>query len=183
MTSAPEFSRPVRLDELGEGPRRFSIEAEPEERAALVRRFALQSLDHLRSNVELTRSGDRIRLTGTFDAKLVQSCIASGDPVPASIAEPVTLIFVPEAAMEAAEEEIELSGEDCDTLAHDGRTVDMGEAIAQSLGLAMNPYPRSPAAQAALRAAGVASEEEEAAKPTGPFGALAGLKAQLEGKK
>ena len=43
------------------------------------------------------------------------------------------------------------------------------------MALALDPFPRGPNAAAALREAGVISEEE--AKP---LGALAGLKAQLE---
>jgi hypothetical protein len=46
------------------------------------------------------------------------------------------------------------------------------------LSLSLDPYPRSPDAEAALREAGVKSEDE--VEPAGP---LAGLKDLLEGKK
>jgi hypothetical protein len=49
--------------------------------------------------------------------------------------------------------------------------------VAQSLGLALNPYPRSPEAEKMLKAAGVKSEEDVA-----PTGALAGLKDLLAKK-
>ena len=42
--------------------------------------------------------------------------------------------------------------------------------------MAIDPYPRSPAAAEALREAGVIGEEE-----AGPFAALAALKAKLSG--
>ena len=45
------------------------------------------------------------------------------------------------------------------------------------MALALDPFPRGPGAEAALKVAGVISEEE-----AGPFGALAGLKDRL-GKK
>ena len=75
------------------------------------------------------------------------------------------------------EVELELAPEDCDTMFHDGQTIDLGEAVAQSLVLALNPYPRSPEAENILKAAGVKSEEDVA-----PVGALAGLKDLLAKK-
>ena len=39
--TAPEFSRPVRIDTLGAAPRNVAIEADEAERAALARRFGL----------------------------------------------------------------------------------------------------------------------------------------------
>jgi hypothetical protein len=60
---------------------------------------------------------------------------------------------------------------DLDTMFHDGQAIDLGLAIADTLALALNPYPRGPAADEALKAAGVLSEAE-----AGPFAALAKLK-------
>jgi hypothetical protein len=59
---------------------------------------------------------------------------------------------------------------------HDGQAIDLGAAIADSLALVLDPYPRSPRAADALREAGVISEEE-----AGPFAALAALKGKLSG--
>ena len=52
--------------------------------------------------------------------------------------------------------------------------IDLGEAAAETVALALDPFPRSPRAADVLRDAGVISEEE--AKPKG---ALAGLGALL----
>ena len=51
---------------------------------------------------------------------------------------------------------------------------DLGEAVAQSFALLLDPFPRSPNADAVLKAAGVKEEGE-----VGPFGALAALKDKL----
>ena len=56
-------------------------------------------------------------------------------------------------------------------------SVDLGEAAAETMALALDPYPRAPEAPNVLREAGVLSEEE-----AGPFGALAGLRDKLEKK-
>lgn len=174
MTSAPvapEFSRPVKLDSLGPGPRAESMAAGPEEREALARRFGLTELGALTAECSLVREGQLVTVTGHVHAALSQPCVATGEPVPATIDEPLLLQFGPPAPPGAADEEIELAGEALDQLEHDGRAVDLGEAVAQTLALALDPYPRSPRAAAALKAAGVKSEAE-----AGPFAALAALK-------
>ena len=58
----------------------------------------------------------------------------------------------------------------------DSGAIDLGEAAAQTLALALDPYPRSPGAAAALKEAGVIGEGE-----AGPFGGLAALKGKLGG--
>ena len=57
------------------------------------------------------------------------------------------------------------------TVFYTGGAIDLGEAAAETLALVLDPFPRSPGAQAALREAGVLNEEE-----AGPFAALAKLK-------
>ena len=96
--------------------------------------------------------------------------------MPEHIDEPFDLRFVRAPNAAAAEEEMELSGDELDTIFHDGSMVDLGGAIADTLALSLDPYPRSAGADAALKEAGVLNEEE-----AGPFGALAGLKAKLAG--
>jgi uncharacterized metal-binding protein YceD (DUF177 family) len=105
---------------------------------------------------------------------VVQACVASGDPVKARIDEAFSLKFVPEA--DGAEEELELDVEDVDTIDYAGSAIDIGEAVAETLALSLDPFPRSPDADAALKAAGVLSEDEVV---SGPFAALKGLKDKL----
>lgn len=174
-TQLPEFSRPIRLDTLGEAPRALDIEANDAERAALARRFGLIALDRLTAGVRLHREGQSILAEGRLTAVASQSCIASGEPVPANIDEPFRLRFLPEDLIGEAEE-IELSEEDCDTLPFNGGLIDIGEAVAETLSLALDPFPRSPHADEVLKAAGVLQEGE-----AGPFSALKALKDRLGG--
>jgi uncharacterized metal-binding protein YceD (DUF177 family) len=166
----PEFSRPFRLDELGSAPRAVAIEADPAERAALARRFGLLSIDRLTADAQLIREGDLVRADGTLAANVVQACVASGDPVPAAIAERFSLRFVP-AGNEEAVEEVELEESELDEVDYEGGAVDLGEAAAQTLALALDPFPRAPNADEKLRDAGVIGEED-----AGPFAALKALK-------
>lgn len=168
-----EFGRAYRLDTIGEVFRAVSVKANEAERSALAGRFGLIAIERLSGEARLRRVASGIAAEGRLEAAVTQSCVASGEPVAAVIDEPFELLFVPEGAGET-NAEIELSLEDCDTIAHDGQAIDLGEALAQTLALALDPFPRAEGAEAVLRAAGVLSEEE-----AGPFGALAGLREKL----
>jgi uncharacterized metal-binding protein YceD (DUF177 family) len=174
--SGPEFSRPVRIDTLGEGNRSIAIEADEGERAALAARFGLLSLASLTAESELRREGDVIIAEGRLRATAEQACVASGAPVPASVDEPFSLRFVPEGDIEEGAE-IELDAEDWDTIDYSGGAIDLGEAAAETLALSLDPFPRAADADAVLREAGVLSEDEVV---TGPFAALQGLKDKLK---
>jgi hypothetical protein len=171
----PEFSRSYHLDSLG-GLKTLEIEATSEERAALARRFGLQDVAELKAQVTVTPVAAGIDVAGHMTGRATQICVVTGEPVPAFVSQDFGVRFVaPEAAPEA--EEIELNAEECDIMEYDGQAIDIGEAVAQTLDLALDPYPRSANAEARLREAGVLAEGE-----AGPFGALAALKEKLQGK-
>ena len=119
-----------------------------------------------------------MRATGRVAASLEQRCVVTGEPVAAHVDEPFEIAFVPEPRAGDVPEEVELRPEDCDVVFHDGAAIDLGTAIADTLALSLDPYPRSAAAEAALREAGVLSEEE-----AGPFAVLAQLKKELGGSE
>jgi len=167
---APEFSRVIRLNEIGDGTRERTIEADEAERKALARRFGLIALGRLEARLHVIPEAKSWLVTGTLIADVEQSCVATGEPVPAHIEAPFSVRFVRDLDSPEAEE-IELSDEDCDLLQLEGERIDMGETVAQSLALNLDPYPRAPDADATLRKLGVLSEED-----AGPFAALKGLK-------
>ncbi|MFE8585494.1 YceD family protein [Sphingomonas sp. NCPPB 2930] len=173
----PEWSRPEKIDTIGEREKTVTIQASEEERRALAGRFGLVSIDALAADLVVRRDAMGILVTGTVRAKVAQPCSVTGDPVPATVDEPVALRFV-EPSGHGGDEEIELSEDSLDTIEIEGGTIDLGEAAAETMALSLDPFPRSPHAAAALKEAGVISEDE-----AGPFGALAGLKAKLEGKE
>jgi uncharacterized metal-binding protein YceD (DUF177 family) len=173
-----EFSRPFRLDALSGEPRSVQIEAEPAEREALAARFELVAVDALTAEARLSRRGDIVEAVGLLRASVTQSCIATAEPVEAKLEERFQVEFRPPPDVRA-DEEVELDEQELDVVFYDGGAIDLGEAVAQTLALALDPYPRSPAAEAALREAGVKSEEE-ARLESSPFAALKGLKEQLE---
>jgi uncharacterized metal-binding protein YceD (DUF177 family) len=163
-----DFAHRLTLDRIRDGER-VDLVADEAERAAIADRLDLAALDRLEAHASLSRDGDQVRAAGRVAAALHQRCVVTGEPVTAHVDEAFEIAFVPEPRV--GDEEIELSAEELDVVFHDGATIDLGSAIADTLALALNPYPRSASAEAALREAGVLSEEE-----AGPFAALAQLK-------
>ena len=173
--TAPEFSRPHPVRAIHAAPEGLSIEADADERTALAERFGLVSLDELAADLAMQREEAGIMLRGAVRAAVQQACVVTGDPVASDIDETFALRFLPESDRPASdEEEIELDDADCDTVFYLGDSIDLGEAAAQTMALALDPFPRAPGADEAAREAGILSEE--AAKPDGPLAALAKLK-------
>lgn len=168
------FAHDLRLDSIRDGDR-LDLVADDEERRSIATRLGLGAIDGLEAHVSLARTGEVVRAQGRLIASLEQSCVVTGEPVTAHIDEPFALVFMPEPKT-GSDDEIELGPQDCDTVFHDGGTIDLGGAIADTLALSLNPYPRSAEASAALKDAGVMSEAEAS-----PFAALAQLKKDLEG--
>lgn len=164
----PEFSHPVRLDEIGREPVAVRLSAKKAEREALCARFGWLALERLDAALSYHRAGDAVELSGTLSAQLTRPCVASNLPVAEAVKAPLHVRFV---AVLGEDEEVELDAEECDTIEHDGRTVDLGEAVAQTLALALDPFPRSADADTVLKKAGVLGEGE-----AGPFAALKVLK-------
>ena len=171
--SAPEFSRPVRVDTLGAEPRTMTIEADEAERGGGARRFGLVAIDRLAADAALVRDGEEVVATGRIAAAVTQSCVASAEPVAAAVDEPFELRFRP-APAPRPDEEVEL-GKRARPDPYDGAAIDLGAAVAETLALSLDPYPRAPNAEDALKAAGVKSEEE-----AGPFAPLAGLRDKMK---
>lgn len=173
MSGAPEFSRIVRLDEIGRIQWPAHVAADEGERMSLARRFGFASLDRLEADYTLSRDGDTLTATGEISADLSQPCVATGEPVPETVREDFTIRFVPEDQLDThhADEEVELDAEECDLLPYTSNRIDIGEAIAETLALSVSPYPRSKNADSWLREAGVLTEDQ-----AGPFAALAALK-------
>jgi uncharacterized metal-binding protein YceD (DUF177 family) len=169
------FAHRLKLDQVHDGER-VELTADDAERAAVASRLGLDSLDCFQAHATLTRKGSVIEAEGRVLASLKQSCVVTGDPVPAHVDEAFSMIFMPEPDAGRSDEEIELAPSDCDVVFYDGATIDLGAALADTLALSLDPYPRSAGADAALKEAGVLSEAE-----AGPFAALAQLKKGSEG--
>jgi uncharacterized metal-binding protein YceD (DUF177 family) len=166
---APEFSRVVPLTRLGVEPFRQHIEATAEEREKLSRRFDLLALDRLVAEVELRRqSGEVILLEAAFEAEFEQCCSVTLDPVRGAVSDRFSLVYGP---AEDGAQEIALTGDEPAFEPLNDDVIDVGEAVAQELSLALPEFPRHP--DAIIE--GIAPDE-----PEGPFASLARLRKSTE---
>ncbi|MCH8616804.1 DUF177 domain-containing protein [Sphingomonas sp. SM33] len=165
-----DFAHRLPLNQIRDGER-IDLSADEGERGRIAERLGLPALDCMNAHAALDVKGEIVRVRGRLKASLSQSCVVTGDPVEAHIDEPFDIYFLPEPTQSTPDEEVELAESDCDVVFHDGATIDLGEAIADTLALSLDPYPRSAGAEATLKEAGVLTEEQ-----AGPFAALAKLK-------
>lgn len=184
---APEFSRIVQADRVPDGAMEQRIEASPAERGALARRFELEAIESLVATVRLgrVRGGPLVRVEGSLEAEVVQTCTVTLDPVRNRVADTFTTLFAPPHLVPKDESAIDL-----DPMAEDvpepliGGRIDIGELTAQYLSLALDPYPRAPGVafdggaedDAIEPGRDVEPAEEASSKRPNPFTALARLK-------
>lgn len=159
----PEFHRPLALDRIGASGLDMTIEATPAECAALTERMRLPAVHALTCVYHLIReSRDLIAARGHLQARVTQTCVVSLEDFEATVEEVFQVRFVP-----AGEEADDIDPESDDEIPYEGNTIDLGEAAAEQLGLALDPYPRMPNAEL--------PEADVEADPN-PFAALAGLR-------
>lgn len=168
--TAPEFARLVPLARLGSEPFRQRIEAIAEERRNLAARFELLSLDRLSAEVELRhKEGGVILLAAEFVAEFEQCCAVTLEPVRGALSGRFSLVYGP---APDEEPEIALSGDEPAFEPLTGDTIDIGEAVAQELSLALPEFPRHPDA--------TIDEFLAADTPESPFASLARLGKRAE---
>ncbi len=165
----PEFSRPVDVRQA-EG-KHMQLTANPQECAALARRFGLVRIERLAAELVLSRVENGAEGRGQLKAAIVQTCAVSGEDLPVKIDEPIFFRFVSAEGELRPDEEVEISLDDCDEIEFSGTMIDVGEAVAQSLALAIDPFAVGPNAEQVRRKAGLLDEGA-----AGPFAALAALK-------
>ena len=180
----PEFSRPVRIDDLPASGRSVAAAANEREREALARRFALAAVARLEVAGEVTaiRGGTVVRLSARLSAEVTETCVVTLAPLERRIEADFVRLYAAGGTPEArAGEEIffDEEAEDIEPLV--GNRIDAGEAAAEQLALELDPYPRAEGA-ALPPDAGVAAppaEGRDDAQEAGegrdrPFADLAG---------
>ncbi len=163
--SESELVRMIKVRQLpGEA---VVVEANEAELTALAVRFDLPKVDELRAELSLEKDGTAVLANGPMHARFVQTCAVSGEEFPVEVSEHLALKFVDAETTRAAlasdseELEIELDADDLDEIEYSGDAFDLGEAVAQSLGLAIDPYAEGPNADAARKDAGITQEGEQ----------------------
>lgn len=159
----PELHRPLPADRVTSAGYTAEVVADPAECAALAARMGIPAVLALSCRFRLTAGqGGTILAEGALRARVSQICVISLEPFESEVAEDFRVRFVP-AGSETEDEDPEAD----DELPYEGSAIDLGEAAAEQLGLALDPYPRAPGA--------VLPGEAELGSSS-PFAALARLR-------
>jgi uncharacterized metal-binding protein YceD (DUF177 family) len=159
-----EFSRPVKAGHIHGAPQRYELAADEAVRAALAERFQLPGIAALTGVFTLSHHRAGIIAADLhMKARVTQLCVITLEPFEADIEERVALHFVPVEKLADEEELPPESLEGPDEIPYQDDVIDLGEALAEQLALALDPYPRKPGAELPAEA----SDDE-----TNPFAAL-----------
>jgi uncharacterized metal-binding protein YceD (DUF177 family) len=171
-SDSQEFSRFVEADSVGTHRMERRINANPEECAALAKRFDLVKIDRLEAVFSLKRAGGGIiHVSGTLEAEVTQSCVVTLAPVPAKIAETFSADFADEDRRRTDDQDLDFAADDPPEPIRNGH-IDLGELAAEQLALALDPYPRAPDATIPAEFSPEEDAEAEPERPVNPFSIL-----------
>jgi uncharacterized metal-binding protein YceD (DUF177 family) len=166
-----DWTKPLRLHEVGRGPVTLALEPDAAQRAKIARDNGLEGLPSLTAQVTVKPWLDGAEITGRFQAVVEQICSVSLDPFEQRLAGEIDVRVVPAGSPHASSEEggeVELDPEAPDPPdVLEGDVVDVAAYVVEHLALEIDPFPRKPGAQFDY-----APPTEEAS----PFAALKTLK-------
>ena len=174
-----ELSHLVTPSELGRREVVIEIEADGEARAGLARRFGLLDLPALHATVRLTwlRGAKVLRVGGRSRARAVQSCVVTLEPVANAVVGVVEAAYTTDADVagaavgDMAPDDDVAPGADARPEFLNGEEIDVGEVVAEYLGLNLDPYPRCEGVIFSAE-----DDDEEGSKRVSPFAVLRDLK-------
>lgn len=172
-----DFTYIFQVDKLGPNPKKIHIEANGDELSALKERFDLKNIAFFKGTATLKRlSGKKIACDFQAQAKITQECVATFAPIETVINLDFQRIYDSSITPLDKEKEVEIeidATEELDPII-DG-VIDLGAAMAEELGLEIDPFPRADGT--AYTELGVGPEiTEEEIESNNPFAVLAELK-------
>ena len=176
---SPEFCRRIVVEEIPAAGDTCEIVAKPEERVALARRFGLLAITELSASLRLRplRHG-LVRVEGRLTAALEQRCVVTLAPPSRRIDDSFAVVYGPISAGAATREVVVTLDEDGPPEPIEDGAIDLGEATAQRLALALDDYPRAPNASLDTLRAELGGMGQARNPPSGPFAALAASRAR-----
>ena len=174
--SGSELRREFRLDELDNGDRAVNFSANEAECDSLASRLEVAGISSLDAKLSIRRLEEGIYgVTGGFEAEVAVKIEGEEAALDFTVAEPVEETYVTTQGWKVLE--VRTVDGEVDAELVDGSTIDLGELIAQSLSLALDPILLE---AGALEEGVVAysSGPEEGADNPHPFAALAALRGE-----
>jgi len=171
-----EFSRPLDVTRVPVQGCTEKISAEPEECAALAARFGLPAIHGLGAELQISRwRGEGLKIKGRFTLDLEQTCVVSLDIFRSTLADMFETYFLPAKAADGADE---VTIEEGDAEPFENGIIDMGEVVAEAVGLVLDPYPKKPG----VTFADIVEDDEASGKEGARSSPFAGLGRLKEGK-
>jgi hypothetical protein len=166
--TGPEFSRPLNVDRV---PRTGSYErltADAAECLALATRFGLPAIHSLTALLHAQPwRGGGLKVTGNLDADIDQTSVVSAEVFRTTVKFPVSCYFL------SPKDATYTGDEDAEPIVNSH--IDLGEILAETLAVELEPYPRKPGE--AFAAIIESSDETDAVTAKiSPFAILQGKK-------
>lgn len=173
------FSYKVNVAHLSAKPLLVTLEADDKERQSLAQRWGVSSVEAVAAKLEVSRwKRDGVRVKGSVEARITQSCVVTLDPVISQIFETIEALFVPEGSRLARVETsdigemiVDAEGPDAPET-YQGDTIDLAEICEEFIVLSIDPYPRLEGAEMPPELNRSSAEEERES----PFAGLSGFK-------
>lgn len=160
-----EFSRPLPVDRVPRGGCNEKIAADADECKALAIRLGLPQIHALSAELLVTPwRGMGVKVEGKLAADLEQVSVVSLEAFRGQVEFPIERYFMTAGAVE------QNMDAEIDPIENDH--VDLGEVVAETLALELDPYPRRPGEAFG----GIAPVEPPSPVPPSPFASLARLK-------
>jgi uncharacterized metal-binding protein YceD (DUF177 family) len=141
------FRRLYDVTRLPAGGDEETIEATPEERDVLAARFEIDALDSLTARLKIARAtAGSIKVTGEAKAIVEQTCVLTLQRFATTLAIAIEEVFRAVRGGGGRVDGIETFDDD-DAPLISGQSIDLGELVAQELGMAIDPYPKAPGAR------------------------------------
>lgn len=175
-------SQLVNVATLPQKGRTIVVQPDPDALANLAEELGVVAVAELRAEVQINRwQRDGIRLGGPLRARVTQNCVVTLEPFDAEIDSQIDALFVPETSRIAKRHQQGESNEILiDPESDDAPEtfvppdLDVGGVVQEFLALAIDPYPRSPAAEQMATDDAAASDGTKG--KANPFSVLAQLK-------
>jgi uncharacterized metal-binding protein YceD (DUF177 family) len=168
------FSYVVDIRSLATLAQPIVLEATVDQRAELATRFGLGSIEKLTATLAVTPDPRGVRVQGDVVSDLHYLCRVSREPFAAHVAEPVNILLLEGVTEEdlPSPEAAALAADPVELLPLEGADIDIAKLAAETMALALDPFPRGAEADLALKRLGIQTEEE-AQMASSPFAALA----------
>jgi uncharacterized metal-binding protein YceD (DUF177 family) len=154
-----EFSRRLSIERIGPAGHNLTVEANADELAGLATRLHLSAVNALTCRLHLRPAQNETFVAeGWLDAVVTQTCLVSLDEFALPVSDHFIVRFVP-----SGSETDDIDPDSDDEIPYSDGVIDLGEATAEQLALALDPWPRKPDATLPT-----AAPDE----PASPFSAL-----------